>query len=41
MKVIQITLQERWEASKTKIFKNKKKYSRKGKHKDKIKNENL
>ncbi len=35
MKVIVITLQERWEASKTKIFKNKKKYSRKDKRKSK------
>jgi hypothetical protein len=33
MKVIVVTLQERWEASKTKIFKNKKKYSRKDKRK--------
>lgn len=35
MKVIEITLQERWDASKTKIFKNKKKYSRKDKRKSK------
>jgi len=41
MKIIQVTLQERWEASKTKIFKNKKKYKRKDKHKNKVKNESL
>ena len=35
METIVLTLQERWEASKTKIFKNKKKYSRKQKRKDK------
>lgn len=35
MKTIEITLQERWEASKTKIFKNKKRYSRKEKRKSK------
>lgn len=35
MKVIEFTLQEIWEASKTKIFRNKKKYSRKQKRKDK------
>ena len=35
MKIIVLTLQERWEASKTKIFKNKKKYTRKEKRKDK------
>ena len=31
MKTIVLTLQERWDASKTKIFKNKKKYTRKNK----------
>lgn len=35
MKIIELTLQERWDASKTKIFKNKKKYSRKEKRKSK------
>lgn len=35
MKIIVLTLQERWEESRTKIFKNKKKYSRKQKKKDK------
>lgn len=35
MKTIVLTIQEIWEASKTKIFKNKKKYSRKQKRKDK------
>lgn len=36
MKLIKIitTLQERWEVSKTKIFKNKKKYTRKNKHRN-------
>jgi hypothetical protein len=34
MKLIEIvtTLQERWDVSKHKVFKNKKKYSRKNKH---------
>lgn len=35
METIVVTLQERWDASKTKVFKNKKKYSRKQKRKDK------
>ncbi len=35
MKIIVVTLQERWDASKTKVFKNKKKYSRKDKRKSK------
>ena len=35
MKTIVVTLQERWDASKTKVFKNKKKYSRKDKRKSK------
>lgn len=34
MKVIEFTLQEIWQASKTKVFKNKKKYSRKNKRKN-------
>ncbi len=33
MKTIVLSLQEIWEASKTKVFKNKKKYSRKNKRK--------
>lgn len=35
METIVLTLQERWDASKTKVFKNKKKYSRKDKRKSK------
>jgi hypothetical protein len=35
MKTVVFTIQEIWEASKTKVFKNKKKYSRKQKRKDK------
>lgn len=35
MKTVEFTIQERWEASKRKIFKNKKKYSRKEKRKNK------
>lgn len=35
MKTIVLSLQEIWEASKTKVFKNKKKYSRKDKRKSK------
>lgn len=35
MKVIVFSLQEIWEASKTKVFKNKKKYSRKEKRNNK------
>jgi hypothetical protein len=35
MKTVVFTIQERWEASKTKIFKNKKRYSRKEKRKSK------
>lgn len=35
METIVVTLQERWDASKTKVFKNKKKYSRKDKRKSK------
>lgn len=35
MKVIVLTLQEIWDASKTKVFKNKKKYSRKKKRENK------
>lgn len=31
MKTITLTLQERWQETKTKVFKNKKKYSRKKK----------
>lgn len=34
MKQIELTLQEWWQATKKKIFKNKKKYSRKDKHKN-------
>lgn len=34
MKTIQITIQERWEASKHKVHKSKKTYDRKNKHKD-------
>jgi hypothetical protein len=34
MKTIVFTIQEIWEASKTKVFKNKKKYSRKNKRKN-------
>lgn len=37
MKTIVITLQERWEASKKKIHKNKKKYNRKSKSLQKLK----
>jgi hypothetical protein len=33
MKTIEFTLQERWAASRTNVFKNKKKYTRKPKHK--------
>lgn len=33
MKVIQITLQERWAASQSRVHKSKKQYSRKDKHK--------
>lgn len=33
MKTIQITLQERWAASRATIFRNKKKYNRKTKNK--------
>lgn len=33
MKVIVLTLQEIWQETKTKVFKNKKKYSRKEKRK--------
>lgn len=35
MKTIVLSLQEIWEASKTKVFKNKKKYTRKDKRKSK------
>ena len=35
MKVIQITLQERWAASQHKVHKSKKQYDRKQKHKNK------
>jgi len=35
MKTVEFTIQEKWEACKTKIFKNKKKYSRKEKRKNK------
>ena len=35
MKTIVLTLQEIWQETKTKIFKNKKKYSRKDKRKSK------
>jgi hypothetical protein len=35
MKTVVFTIQEIWEASKTKIFKNKKKYSRKKKRENK------
>ena len=35
MKVIVLTLQEIWQETKTKVFKNKKKYSRKEKRKGK------
>lgn len=33
MKTIEITLQERWNATRPKVHKNKKKYNRKPKHK--------
>jgi len=32
MEKIEVTMQEIWQASKTRIFKNKKKYNRKSKH---------
>jgi hypothetical protein len=35
MKTIVLTLQEIWQETKTKVFKNKKKYSRKDKRKSK------
>ena len=35
MKKIEVTIQEIWDASKPKVFKNKKKYSRKSKYKKK------
>jgi hypothetical protein len=35
MKTIQIRLQERWEASRATIFRNKKKYTKKSKYKKK------
>jgi hypothetical protein len=35
MKVIVLTLQEIWQETKTKVFKNKKKYTRKDKRKSK------
>lgn len=35
MKTIVLTLQEIWQETKTKVFKNKKKYSRKDKRKNK------
>lgn len=35
MKTIQVTLQERWAASKHRVHKSKKKYDRKDKHKNK------
>lgn len=35
METIVFTIQEIWQASKTKVFKNKKKYSRKDKRKSK------
>jgi len=35
MKTIQVTLQERWAASRHKVHKSKKSYTRKNKHKEK------
>ena len=35
MKIIQITLQERWAATRAVVHKTKKSYTRKDKHKDK------
>ena len=35
MKTVVFTIQEIWQETKTKVFKNKKKYSRKQKRKDK------
>lgn len=41
MKTIQITIQERWAASKHKVHKSKKTYNRKNKHKNiNLKNNN-
>jgi hypothetical protein len=36
MKTIVITLQERWQATRPNVYKNKKKYSRKPKHSKKV-----
>jgi hypothetical protein len=36
MKVIEITIQEIWQASRKQVIKSKKTYSRKTKHKDRV-----